>query len=355
MSINSCFSTIIGFSRNEDLCVDGWDPSYAVSDSGLYMDELQGMSLRIIDSLGGKNDIWQKFAVARENAINVFKTDVFAEILKYNEYRRLKFTGDIGHRRFDHLLTKDTYHGMRMFSEVRGGEFTLRGITLNLNTTENVDVFIYDDFELLDTVTVSSIADKPSYTAITPITLDLQGNLYFIYAPAGTPYNNKMTCGCGGYKWCFDLDSPCFKSSRDNWTIWAMVGGIHGDDIAVREDWGVSYYAQGMRLHGEFKCELTNILCSDSSDFQNNEIDQAIAHAIRYKAAEFLTYDIKNSLEVSRITLIGNDEVFSTNMAYYSERYSALINFIAENIEPDRSDCLICRPALGISKTSQYL
>ena len=355
MSVNSCFSTIFGMTRSEDICVDGYDPSYSVSDSGLFLDELQGMSLRIIDSLGGKDDIWQKFSRARENAINAFKTDVFGEILKYNEYRRQKFTGEIGHRRFDKPITKDTYHGLRMFSEVRGGEFMLRGVTLNLNSTENVNLLIYDDFELLHTVAISSIANKPNYNAITPITLDLNGNYYFIYAPTGTPYNNKMTCGCGGYKWCFNPETPCYKGSRDNWTAWAMVGGIHGDDPTERDDWGVSFYAQGLRLHGDFKCDLTNMLCSDSSDFENNEVDQAIAWAIMYKAAEFLTYDIKNSGEVSRYTLIGNDEVFSANMAYYSQRYTALINFIAENIEPDRSDCLRCRPALGISKTSQYL
>ena len=355
MSINACFATVIGFTRNQDLCVDDYDPSYSVSDSGLFIDELQGMSLRILDAVGGKDDLWSMMGRARQNGINTFKTDIFGELLKYNEYRRDKFSGDIGHRRFTQVITKHTYHGMRMYSEITGGVFTLRGVTLNLNSTEVVDLLIYDDFDLLHTVPINTIAGKPSYTAITPIDLDLNGDYYFLYAPVGTPYNNKMTCGCGGYRWCFNLDKPCFKSSRDKWTQWAMAGGVHGSDPADREDWGVSHDAQGMRLQGEFKCDAINILCSDNSDFENSEIDQAIAWAILYKSAEFLTYEIKNSGEVSRYTLIGNDDVLGTNMQYYSDRYVVMINFIAANLEPDQSDCLKCRPALGIGKTSQHL
>jgi hypothetical protein len=221
---------------------------------------------------------------------------------------------------------------------------------------------IYDDFELLHTVQISSVAGKPHYTAITPISLDLNGNYYFIYSPIGSPYNNKMTCGCGGYHWCFNTDRPCYKSSRDNWTLWCMAGGIHGsamtpdsDDLLGLEDWSVTHYAEGLRLHGEFKCDAMSMLCSDSSDFENNEIDSAIAWAILYKAAEFLTYEIRNSGEVSRYVLIGNDEVLGANMQFYSDHYVALINFIAQNIEPSRNECLKCKPVLGMGKLSQRL
>jgi hypothetical protein len=225
---------------------------------------------------------------------------------------------------------------------------------LNLNSAETVDLLIYDDFELLHTISgLVSLANKPSYNAITAIELDLIGNYYFIYAPAGIPYNNKLTCGCGGYRWRFEPDKPCYKTSRDGWTNWAMIGGIYGSDISDRDSWGISQYAQGLRLHGDFKCDATDILCSDASDFENNEIDRAMAFAILYKTAEFLTYDIMNSGEVSRWTLLGKDDVLNDNMKYYSERYVAMINFIAENIEPERSDCLRCKSR--ISKTSHQI
>lgn len=355
MSVNQCFQTVIGFTRSEDVLVSDYLSGYSVSDSGLYVDELQGMSLRILDSVGGKDEIWEMMDRARMNGINTFKTDIFGELMKYNEYRREKFTGEVGHRRFTKAITHDTYHGLRMYSEIRGGVFTLRGVTLNLNTTETVNLLIYDDFELLHTVAITSSASKPSYNAITPIDLNLNGNYYLIYAPVGAPMDNKMTCGCGGYRWCFNPDRPCYNTSRDNWTQWCMAGGIHGTDPTDREDWAVSEYAQGLRLHGEFKCDAMQMLCSDASDFENNEVDSAIAWAILFKTAEFLTYEIKNSGEVSRYTLIGNQEVLDANMAYYSERYAAMINYIAANLEPSRNDCLKCRPVMGIGRVSQRL
>jgi hypothetical protein len=354
MSLPVCFQDIYGFTRSEDLCVSGYDASYSVSASGLYMDELL-YSLRILDSIGGKDSLFEMMERARVNGINKFKNDIFLELFKYNEYRREKFTGEIGHRRFTQVITKDTYHGMRFFSDIRGGVFTLRGVTLNLNSTEAVNLLIYDDFELLHTVVINSEAAKPKYTAITPIDLPLNGNYYFLYSPIGTPYNNKMTCGCGGYRWCFNTEKPCYNSSKENWTLWAMAGGIHGDNPVDRDDWGVSQDAQGLRLHGEFKCDAMQMLCSDASDFENNEIDSAIAWACLYAGTEFLIYELKKSTEVSRNKLIGDDIAINTGLSFCSEHYVPLINFIAEHIEPSRNECLRCKPALGMSKTSQRI
>ena len=355
MSVNTCYQNIFGFSRTSDICVDGWDDSYAISLSNLYLDELEGMELRILDNIGGKNTVWETLENARQAGIERFKADIFIELLKYNEYRREKFTGEIGHRRFTQVIQKFTYHGMRFYSDIRGGVLTLRGVTLNLNSTETVNLLIYDDFQLLHTVVISSTAGIPKYTAITPIDLELNGNYYFIYAPVGTPYNNRMTCGCGGYRWCFSVEKPCYKSSKENWTLWSMAGGIHGSDPLERDDWGVSQDAQGLRLHGEFKCDAMAMLCSDASDFENNEIDRYIAEACLLKTAEFATYKIKNSGEVDRNLLIGSDDVLNGQMAYYSDLYTSRINFIAQNIEPSRNECIKCRPSMGMGRTSQHL
>ncbi len=356
MSVNSCFASVIGLARNQDLCVSGWDAGFAVSDSGLFLADLQGLSLKILDSAKDGKTLWTMMDNARMNGINKFKADIQTEIMKYNQYRRQNFTGDIGYRRFTQSITKDTYHGLRMYSNIRGGVFVLREVTLNLNSTEAVNLAIYDDFELLYTVALTSEANKPKKTTLaTPIELDLNGNYYFIYAPVGTPQNNKMTCGCGGYHWCFNIEHPCFKQTKENWTEWCMAGGIHGTDVSLRDDWGVSEYAQGLRLHGEFKCDAMGMLCSDASDFENNEIDYLMAWAILYKAGEFLTYEIMNSGDVNRYTLIGKNDIMAANIAYYGEHYNQIIAYVGSQIEPSRNECLKCRPVLGISKSSHQL
>lgn len=360
MSVYSCLNGVIGFTRKEDFCVDGYDASYAESDSGLYIDELPGMSLRILNSVGGKSDIWDKMTYAKENAINAFKIDVIREILKTKEAARPTFKGDIGGKSFTSVMSSDTYHGLRMYSDITGGSFTLRGVTLILNTTEAVtlDVYTGDDDEdgasAIASFSLTSLAGRPKYNAVTATEFDLEGDLYFLFSATGLPYNNKLTCNCGGYKWCFNVDYPCYRHSRDKWTQWAMVGGVHGSDLTIRDDWGTSREARGLILHGDFGCDTLGMLCSDRSDWSGNMIDSAIAWALLYKAGSFLSTYIMDSQEVNRYTLMGL-EGLAANIAYYEEKYKEFIAFIAETIELDRNECLKCRSPHGYVRKSQLL
>lgn len=361
MSVNACWDYIVGFSRKEDLCVsEDWDDAYAISDSGLYIDELPGMPQRFIDSLGGNYDIWEKMENARENAINTFKVDVLSEILKYKERAQRRYIGDLGYKSFTNTLTKCTYQGLRMYSDIIGGEFILSGVWVLLDTTENIVLEIYDEYDLLYTIALTSSAGKPRYNSFTPIHLPLgtptqQGyNYYFIYTSVGNAYNNKLTCNCSGFHWCFDLEHPCFKYSRDGWTEWAMVGGVCGNVLADRDDWGTHREAYGLVLHGEFTCDVIGTLCSDHADWFGNEVDLAIANAIWYKTGEFLATYVMDSDEVSRKTLLGVEQ-WNTNRTYYNARYVAMINFIAENLEDGRNECLVCKDFHGRAVRQQFL
>ena len=357
MSIFSCFDGVIGISRKADLCTDTDEYS---SKSGLYLDELQGMGLRTLSPAGGNATLLEKMENARENGINAFKIDVMTEILKTKEPARKKFVGNIGGKSFTSKLSDDTYHGLRLYSDIFGGSFTLRGVTLILDVTEAVTLEIYsgetdeDGATALHTIALTSLAGRPKYNAITPIELNLLGNYYFLYTTTGLPYNNNLTCNCGSYKWCFDINHPCFKPSRDRWTEWTMAAGVHGSDLTIRDDWGTSREARGLILHGDFGCDTLGILCSDHSDWSGNMVDQAISWAILYKAGSFLSGYIMDSEEVNRYTLLGIDGL-TANMVYYEERYKAMNEFIAANIEEDRNECLKCRNPYGYSRQTQML
>ena len=358
MSVFSCFDGIIGISRKADLCTD--TDAYT-SESGLYLDELQGMTLRILNATGGNATLLEKMENARENAINTFKIDALKEILKTKEPAHKKFFGSIGGKSFTTKLPTDTYHGLRVYSDIIGGAFTLRGVTLILDTTENINLLIYsgeteqDGGAVLHTVAITSLAGRQKYTAITPIELSLDGDYYFLYTTAGgVPYNNKLTCNCGGFKWCFDIEHPCLRPSRDRWTEWAMAAGVHGTDLTVRDDWGTSREARGLILHGDFGCDTLGILCSDHSDWSGNDIDSAIAWAVLYKSGSFLSNYILESEEVNRYTLLGVDGL-TANMVYYEERYKIMLEYIAEHIEVDRNECLKCRNPHGYNRKAQML
>jgi hypothetical protein len=360
MSLPLCFSQIVGFSRKDDSCFDhgansDWDASYAVSLSGLYLDELPGLPDRFIASLGGKYDLWEKMTNALENAIGTFKIDVLGEILKYMEPSRSRFKGNIGNKSFTTLLHPYSLRGLRMYSDIIGGMFILRGVSFILDTTGPVDFAVLDENgNVLYNGTLNATAGKVTYNAITPLSIPLDGNYYFIYDAAATPYNNKLTCNCGGFKWCFNVHTPCFGRSRDNWTEWAMFAGVYTDTNPDMDDWPLSMDAQGMILHGDFTCDIFGSLCSDHSDWTGNEIDFAIANAIWYKTGEYLATYIMDTEEVSRKTLLGVEQ-WNANRAFYNARYVTLINFIAENFEADRNECLRCRPPMGYKKRVQML
>jgi len=361
MSVYVCLENVIGFTRKTDACVSGYDASYSESDSGLFIDELPGMALRLLSTTGGNYSIWEKMTYARENAVNAFKVDVLREIYKTKEPARNRFYGDIGGKAFSSSLSADTYHGLRMYSDIIGGSFNLRGVTLILDTTEAINLNVYtgqddeDGGAAIETIALTSLAGRPKYTAITPVSFDLEGDLYFLYSTAGgVPKNNKLTCNCGGFSWCFDVNKPCYKYSRDKWTEWAMVAGVHGSDLTVRDDWGTSRDARGLILHGNFECDILTMLCNEHADWTQDPVDYAIAWAILYKAGSFLTAYIMDSEEVNRYTLLGV-EGLSANIQFYETKYKEMIEFIGENMTEDRNECLKCKSPHGYKRQSQML
>ena len=359
MSIPACFSSIIGFSRKDELCLDhgansDWVSTYSDSESGLYIDELPGFPIRFVSSLGGKYDVWEKMTNSLDNAINTFKVDVVAGILKNNEPIRSRFKGDIGCKTFTSTLTSCTYQGLRLYSDIIGGVYNLRGFYLILDTTGVVTIGIYDEYDLLYTYTVNAIAGRPVYTAITPLTLTLDRNYYFLYQTAGKAYDNRLDCNCGGWRWCFNIYNPCFGPSRMNWTEWAMVAGVCGDTLADRADWGTQVQARGLMLRGDFNCDIIGTLCDEYSDFSgNNEIATAMANAIWYKTGEYLSVYVMDSEEVCRQTLLGIEQ-WNSNREFYAERYKAMIDFISEQWQADQ-ECLKCRDTFGFKLDSQML
>jgi hypothetical protein len=318
------------------------------------LDELPGMPQNFIASLGGNYNIWEKFYNSLQNAVRTFEIDAHAEILKYKELARRRFYGDIGGKSFTSTLSScGTYRGLRFYSDIKGGVFILRGISIILNTTEAVTLEIYDEYDLLYTYVINSSANKPAKTVIAPLELDLNRNYYFLYTSTGSPYNNKLTCNCGGFTWCFCIEKPCFGASREQWTEWAMIGGVCGTDLTIRDDWGTTRDAQGLILHGNFDCQI-NLCDEDYSNWTGNEVDMAIAQAIWYKAGEYIATFIMDSEEVSRKTLLGTEQ-WNAYRAFYAEKYVALINFIGENYEEERDECLKCKDPHGWSKRTQWL
>ena len=363
--LTDCWTNIIGISRKDDECLTGAPVNYNVSNSELYLDELRGINLRFVQDIAA--DLWDMCDKAIENGIKTFRMDMMNELLKVNKERYEKFIGNIGSQRFKNsrALTH-TYAGVRVYcNDIKGGVFKINAVGVLMDTSAAFNLVLYNNLSDIpvQTIAVTSVADTLTTTTLaTPIELDLSTNEYdnmeyfFVYTlGAMQPKDNKATCGCGGVKWCWSTDNPCFanKALKDRWRTWAMIGGINGNTIADREDWGVSEYMNGIILIGEMKCDKFIYLCNDDSDYAT-EIDQAIAYAVLYKSGEYLMDEFLDTGEVSRFTALG-EEAVNFNRDYYNARYNVMIGFIRDNLDVERYGCLICRPQMGFKRQQQVL
>lgn len=350
MSVINCQDKIIGFTRKHP-DMDGYEAEYSVSESGLFVDELQGLSL--IHTC--PHDVWEMLKRARDLAWTALRQDLAMHIGKYVKPKRNQSTGDIAAIQFNGLHSAKTYAGLRLYSVVTGGKMILRGFTLLPSHTGLTEVAIVNDYEVLHIETVNAVAKKPIKVLFAlPMEIELAGNIYIVYETAGNIYRNKLICGgCTHHKWCFDTEKPCLSQSKEYWTEWVMAGGIEADDLDpdVLLNASVLNRANGLVLHASFVCDEDKILCSDVSDFRNNNTDRAVAFALWYKTGEFFLNEITGTGEINRYTLLGHDAI-NHNISFYMERYMQLLDFIAKTVDLSRTDCFSCNPKSVYRNTS---
>ena len=131
-----------------------WDAKPAESTtsiSGLYMDELEGISLKMIDSVNPceKGGLWDMMARARENAVKTFETELLACVSKVTKVKRKSFMGTIGERDWTGVITPSTdFMGIRFESpNINGGYMRIKSITTLMDTTATFDVHVYSNLE----------------------------------------------------------------------------------------------------------------------------------------------------------------------------------------------------------------
>jgi len=337
----SCFDHIIGLIPAEN-CLEGYQDEYSESLSGLFLSELQG--IKINDTCG--LDVFELMLKARRNAILTVKTDITVLSSSNVQPARVPFSGDIGGVTFNRIKNTDGFYGMRLFTSIEGARIKYTGIKFMPYSSGNFVLNVYSDFELLATVPITGCtAKRPKVvTFSTPIVVT-QGSTYFI-VQGDLTYAGKMQC-CGHTSWCFNIDKPCYNSSKPVWQKWVMAAGIHGADVNDRADWRTCVENYGMAVMASFTCNMDELLCSDFSDFENNENDRALAFAILYKTGEYFLNAIIDTGEVNRFTLLGSDAL-DFNREEYLKRYQQMILWYSDNLDLSRNDCFICK---GRSRT----
>lgn len=364
----SCYDSVIGLARASCPCADAVPTGYNTSNSGLYIADLAPLNeLEGYDNCG-TGSIWDALANARDRAVRTFIADTNSMLSGMHKERRKKWMGGIGRAENNGPVSGSELHaGVRIAcAPVRGGYLKVTKIGGYFDTTGDLTVKVYDRHNVLrKSVTISVTANQ--HTVVTLPTDDIielplfddyldEAQYFFVYTRAdapGTAADNRFTCNCGGsFKGSFNCSSPYYTNTTHGirygqaygWADWVMAGGWTGDTLTDFDNVTATApnKGYGLTLYTEIGCKTDEVLCDGSLNFAANPLAMSIAHALHYKAAEYMALDVLSSTRLNRNQLI-NREGLIQNQSFWRGKYNEHTNYIVSNADLSANDCLTCR------------
>ena len=362
-----CLDDIIGLSKTNCECFTTGQPS-PTSKSDLWLDELEGMNLKLADSIKDceEGSLWDILIKARTNSIKAFRSDLMASLMTKYKKKREPCSVVVGSADFKtNIDLVNTYAGIRVWmANIISGVMTVKRIGLVFDSAATFNISVFDGLSdsAIMTFSVTSQANKLTwYDLPLPLNLDMNyeasqsnPNYYFVYEKAAfKPKNITASCGCSGshYKYYWNTSHPTYKSyAKHCWSEYIMLTGTAGDSIGTREDWGTSQYLNRLILDVDFKCKVSDLICKSDLDFENNELAMVMAYAVRFKAGEMVMASLLASAKPNIYTMSDREGIAGRKKAYSLE-YQNRINYLTENINYMANDCLKCDDFNDIVKT----
>lgn len=322
-----CLKNIVGIAKEQRECVS--DLNTDVSDSGLYLEDLEGgLDFRALDNV----DVYRKATLmaenARETAIKKFEADILAGLsLKFKNNKK-PYNGFIGKQSYNtSLKTSKPKQFLRIEPKANTtAVLEIQNIKLVLDADAlNVHVEIIDEN---GNIYLSEIIDAVKNTFVSvplsnPLILDLDKTYFVTWEKTGNvnPRNVKISCGCSGE----NFDS--FVNVR---------GGESESDLSNPR---FDQYTHGFSLSVRLYCETKSIICKEYDS--NDAVALVTAWAILYKMGEILNESILNSGEVNRYTMM-NREYLWGKRNHFRKEYEDRINYLSDVIDLSDSTCFIC-------------
>lgn len=369
--VDTCFDYIIGLSRTEcDCLTDNIPMDASQSESGIYLDELEGLNLNMVKGQNDCEGLWELLERTRAEAIKITRSDLLACISANSTIRRKPFNGIMGEY-FDAkaLQKKKAYAGaVIQLANISGGFLKVKRIGAKFDTTGTIDIDVYASHsdEVIDTLSLNTEAGKTIWTDINFEVTDLKSSngvnqrFYFIYQSSFKPYNTASSCGCGINKPVWNESSPCYSngiSYKDyGWASFAMLGGVTSEtfDGAVSDKAAKETY--GLVFDVEIGCRNEKTICKDGFDFTSDPYAITIANAVRFKAGELLMLYIRSKAHPNYYSLVIPEMMSELQERYKSEYENRIYNYLcpelssAENINR-YADCFACKDSYGFQRT----
>lgn len=355
-----CLDNVIGLSRTECECLDLPSDSdaseFSVSESGVFLDELDGFNINVVN--GGNNcskgGLWDRMYRAVENAKQDFITNVLSGLNQRFKPRAEIFSGQLGSA--DYKANQPmaySYCGINIKPlQLKGGYIRLKRIGVIVNAAVTVTANVYKSVNRVGTLLGSFTS--PSPVSAGQITwLDLAGDAlelpmydyggrveYYVVLEVNgfLPKNNVRDCGCGGIK------RPYLQ--------WLDFFGTRGNDPTDFNTFNQTRELNGVALDVDIRCKTSEIICSSERpmDYEDDGQSRDIAYAIRFRAAAKLYADLIASEQINRFTLL-NREYMEAKILEWNTEYSKWVEWFYNNVSVDQNDCLVCRESSKMKKT----
>lgn len=343
-----CLDNIIGLSETECEClIDGSEPEdYNTSNSGLYLDRLDGFNINVAGGADNCSEggIWDRMVKAVNDAKIEFRTALLGLINQKFQPRAKAFTGQLGSAGYKNDMSiSQSYAGIKITPiQLTGGVIIINRIGILINNSQNVTVKIYsneNDATLVNSYTTSTPVTAGSLTWLvlsTSLELPMSSNdraiNYWVVLEMNgfQPKNNKKDCGCGGVK--------------REWNKWISFSGALGNDITDMSTFTTNDYMNGLVLDVDIKCETSLLICGENKllDFTNDSFSQYMAEAVRFKAGEKLYRQLLSTDQINRFTMMNREEITATAQQW-GRNYIKVMEYLNEIIDTKENDCLKCR------------
>ena len=353
-----CFRDIVGLSRITCDCYDenlNWDESY----SGLFVDEAEGMSLKMINATKdceNDNNLWLLMDTARGNAIRQFIADTNNRLLSENILARSAFSGNIG--RYDYKAVKSsskTYNCQRWATaNVVGGYVHISNITTFFSAVGTVDVTIYNNLNDIVVAATTLITANGKTSNAVDITLpmwnvnttELEYIFVYTYDALNKPKDNSVGCTNCGLNYLFDTVRPYYISGSNKlagWSKWLMAGNMETDTLDFSDmETTAGNYSNGLSFTVDFYCDLGRQFCFDEPDIYDPTF-LTVAHAIQSLTAYKLAISIVASPNVSRYTMVNHETLVQAIMPLHLKIYNDAVDWLIKNADIKNTDCIKCR------------
>jgi hypothetical protein len=323
----NCLSEIIGIKK---ACTDT-EPS-----SGLYVNDLPGMSLKIADSAANSEKI---------NGITLIEDRInFASNYIVNDFRNFlqdKFilnsileNSKVGYYKDDNSIVAATNKLKGLRINVREEPFiniNISRIGLRFDTSITTNILIYNLYtgELLYTLPITTVANEITYIDVNKtIATKRQRISLFVCIDASVSdhyaaYANQSNIGCstcGAKKYISTVSSgqidPASSKTETNYVTSTSTGGLTVD------------YS--------IECDMLNYICS---------ISRSLAWPLLYKTGHLIMQELKHSQQLNTIVMINKakNEELST---YYEQEYTKAMNQLTSNLQIPKDICFQCAPKI---------